>query len=313
MIYDCIIVGGGIAGLQAAIQLGRYSKHHILAIDAGYGRSTLCREYHNLLGHPEGISGEELRRRGRRQAESFGVQFVQDLIHLAEKREDIFYLSGKNGLTYTSKTLLLATGVLDRFPELPGLVPTLGISVYVCPDCDGYEIQGRKTIVMGAGETGANMALILADRTKALTYINHEHRPIPEHLRILMQKKGVKYEEGIIKQVNQAHDGQISSIVINDGRQVEAERGFIAFGGNEVHSELAEQLGVKITDNHHVEADPRSRKTNVEGLWVAGDVGIHAEQVTVAMGEGSIAAIWIHKALSPCYNQLNEGDDENDS
>ncbi len=75
MRYDCVIIGGGIAGLQAAIQLGRY-RHHVLVIDAGVGRSTLCRSYHNLLGYPDGVSGEHLRTVGRKQAEGLGVQFV---------------------------------------------------------------------------------------------------------------------------------------------------------------------------------------------------------------------------------------------
>jgi thioredoxin reductase len=88
--YDCMIIGGGIAGLQAAIQLGRYSVHNVLVIDAGYGRSTLCRQYHNLLGFPEGISGEELRSRGRTQAKSYGVKFVQDTVIEAKKREEQF-------------------------------------------------------------------------------------------------------------------------------------------------------------------------------------------------------------------------------
>lgn len=311
-VYDCLIVGGGIAGLQAAIQLGRYSVHQVLVIDAGYGRSTLCRQYHNLLGFPDGISGEELRSRGRRQAESYGVEFVLDKATGAEKREGQFRVNTSSGREYAGKTLLLATGVLDRFPDVPGMIPTLGLSVYVCPDCDGYEIQGRKTALMGAGRTGAEMALLLAERTGDLTYINHERTNVSPELRQQMAERGIRYEEGEIAEVKHT-EGFIRSVILKDGRSFAAERGFIAFGGNEVHSGLASQLGVTIAGNRHVETDPRTKQTSVPGVWAAGDLGFHAEQVSVAMGEGSIAAIWIHKALRPCYNQLNGGDAEDDS
>ena len=78
--HDCIIIGGGIAGLQAAIQLGRYSAYDLLVIDKGYGRSTICRSYNNILGWPEGVSGEQLRSMGRRHAQAYGVPFVHDTI-----------------------------------------------------------------------------------------------------------------------------------------------------------------------------------------------------------------------------------------
>src|SRR6478735_7226633 len=114
--YDCFIVGGGIAGLQAAIQIGRYG-HSALVADMGSGRSTLCRSYHNILGWPDGVSGEELRQLGRLQAERLGVTFVQDEIVQAVAKGRIgdgFELWGKSGQGYEARTLLLATGLMDR-------------------------------------------------------------------------------------------------------------------------------------------------------------------------------------------------------
>lgn len=298
MIYDAIIVGGGFAGLQAAIQLGRYSAHKVLVIDAGGGRSSICRNYHNILGWPDGVSGEELRRRGRRQAETAGAQFKQDKIVKAAKRNDgLFLLTGEQGEEYQCITLLLATGVMDRFPELPGLLPTLGNTVYVCPDCDGYEIEGRQTVLMGAGDAGANMAFILRERTGDLTYINHEQKPISgENLRRL-KAEDIVYIEVPVVNIETENEESIKRVILKNGVAVPAERGFIAFGNNPVHSELAEQLGVELHKNKHVEANKRSLMTNVEHVWVAGDVAVHAEQATVAMGEGAIAGIWMNKVL----------------
>lgn len=295
---DCIIVGGGIAGLQAAIQLGRYSVHRVLVIDKGTGRSTLCRSYHNILGWPDGVSGETLRRLGRQHAESYGVQFTEDTIEHAEKMQGGFRLTGKSGRHYESKTLLMATGVSDRFPELPGLVPTLGRSVYVCPDCDGYEIQDRKTVVMGSGESGASMAVLLWERTKDIIYVNHEGDQATPETMARLTELGIPYIKEQISEIQCSGDGRISGVLLKDQQLISAERGFIAFGGNKIHSDLAEQLGAELEHNRHVKADPRSKMTNVENLWVAGDLAVHSELSTAAMGDGAVAAIWIHKTLT---------------
>ncbi|MFC3750345.1 NAD(P)/FAD-dependent oxidoreductase [Paenibacillus sp. GCM10012306] len=297
MIYDAIIIGGGIAGLQAAIQLGRYSAHRVLVVDAGKGRSNLCRSYHNILGWPDGISGEALRASGRVQAERVGVEFLADEILKAEKQEGHFQLQGSQGQTYHTRTILLATGVSDRFPELPGLISLLGSSVYVCPDCDGYEIQDQQTVLLGAGEAGANMAFILRERTSQLTYINHEKKVLTPELLKRLNAEGITYIEEAISHVDGHEDGMIAGVALENGTFLPAERGFIAFGGNPVHSELAAQLGVELHKNKHIEANKRSMTTNVEHVWVAGDVAVHAEQATVAMGEGALAAIWMNKAL----------------
>ncbi|NHN33913.1 NAD(P)/FAD-dependent oxidoreductase [Paenibacillus agricola] len=299
--YDCVIVGGGIAGLQAAIQLGRY-KHRILVIDKGEGRSTLCRSYHNILGWPEGVSGEELRRLGSLQGERLGVQFMQAEVTGLKRRDSSFILEREGRQPFIeASTVLLATGLSDRFPDLPGLRSCLGLTVYVCPDCDGYEVDGRKTIVMGSGNVGASMALALLYWTKDVVYINHEwEREATDSRQLLeLQAHGIRQIDASLSEVlvNSATDGEFQGVRLADGRVVAGERGFIAFGRNHVHSELARQIGIQCLDNKHIITDPRSKMTNVPRVWAAGDVGVHAEQLTIAMGEGSQAAIWIHKEL----------------
>lgn len=309
---DGIIVGGGIAGLQAALQLGRYG-YRVLVIDAGRGRSTLCRSYHNVLGWPDGISGPELRRLGRQQAEAVGVRFVLDeileAVMLPVKKGGGFRLTGKvvegsrdpvgpGGSQYVGRVLLLATGILDRFPNLPGLECCLGKSVYVCPDCDGYEIKGHKTIVLGAGDVGANMALTLTHWSERLVYVNHEQSDVKLVSLQELERHGIEYIAEPIERVLESDDGCFEGVQLSTGRIVAGERGFIAFGGNRVHSDLARQLGVERLENRHIVTDPRTKMTNVSGVWAAGDVAVHAEQVTIAMGEGSQAAIWMNKLLS---------------
>lgn len=296
MTYDCVIVGGGIAGLQAAIQMGRY-KHDVLVIDAGYGRSTLCRDYHNLLGWPDGISGDQLRKLGHRHAESLGVKFLTDEVVSAEKHELGFRLIVKhNDQDFIGKILLLATGVMDRFPDLPGLVPCLGLSIYICPDCDGYEVNGQRTLVLGSGDAGASMALNLTYWTKDLIYINHELKGLSAKYKDRLRDQEISYVEQPIKEIIQ-NDGEFQAVKLVNDKEIFAQKAFIAFGGNHVKSELAHQLGIERMENNHIVADPRTKQTNNKRIWAAGDIGAHSEQVTIAMGEGSQAAIWMHKSL----------------
>ncbi|OMF12709.1 pyridine nucleotide-disulfide oxidoreductase [Paenibacillus sp. FSL H7-0331] len=298
--YDCIIIGGGIAGLQGAIQLGRY-KHRVLVIDKGEGRSSLCRSYHNILGWPDGVSGNELRSLGKLQAERLGVQFIQDEVTGLVRSEDEFMIErSKGNQSFEAKTVLLAMGLSDRFPALPGLEQCLGLTVYVCPDCDGYEVNGRQTIVMGAGNVGAAMALTLTYWTQAITYINHEwqNKTVDdEHLEKLASHGIVHIDAALSEVVRSEFNGDFQGVLLDDGRMIAGERGFIAFGGNHVHSELARQVGIECLENKHILTDPRTKMTNIPGIWAAGDIGVHAEQLTIAMGEGSQAAIWIHKEL----------------
>ncbi|WP_258881286.1 NAD(P)/FAD-dependent oxidoreductase [Paenibacillus sp. sptzw28] len=293
--YDCIIVGGGFAGLQAAIQLGRYHRK-VLVLDSEDGRSNLCNSYHNILGWPEGVSGPYIRETGRKQAEALGIEFMTARAVEAGKSDGYFSISADNGEQYSAHRLLIATGVKDRIPGFPELVPCLGISVFICPDCDGYETRNRRTIVMGAGKSGAEMALTLTYWTRDLVYINHERVPFDDEILKELRKHKIVYIEEPIKQAV-VQGTQFKGAVLQNDTFIEGNYGFIAFGGNEVRSSLAGQLGVELTHNRHIPVDARTKMTNVKHVWAAGDVAVHSEQAVIAMGDGSQAAIWIHKSL----------------
>ena len=189
--FECIIVGGGVAGLQAAIQLGRYN-HEVAVIDNGKGRSSLCRCYHNVLGWPDGVAGNELRMLGRQHANKYNVTFIEDTITSASKKEDDFILQGTSNEQYKTHYLLLATGIKDHLPlDLPNLKECLGISIYICPDCDGYEVTNKKVILLGAGDVGANMALTLTYWTKEIIYVNHEKSNINESLQSQLNNNNI--------------------------------------------------------------------------------------------------------------------------
>lgn len=294
--YECIVVGGGIAGLQAAIQLGRY-QHDILVIDKNGGRSTLCRNYHNLLGWPDGVSGLELRRLGRRQALHYGVKFRSDIAVGASRLGFArFSLETASGDRLFAQTLLFATGISDAIPAIPGLAPALGETVFICPDCDGYEAIDRKTAVLGSGDAGAGMALELLYFTKDLVYVNHHCATVRESLQKALANASIPRIDGDILQVEAGVSGPVN-VTLEDGRSVEVDRCFLAFGGNQVESELATTLGAQTATKHHLAVHPRTKQTTVPNVFAAGDIVAHSEQVSIAMGDGAGAAIFIHKAL----------------
>jgi thioredoxin reductase (NADPH) len=297
MQMDAIIIGGGIAGLQAAIQLGRYM-HAVTVVDSGYGRSVLCRRYQNLLGWPDGVSGLTLRTTGRLQAERLGVKFIEDEVISVEHQDGGFIASLRQRQQPLQASLvLIATGVMDRFTPIPGLVECFGLSVYVCPDCDGYEVRDRDTIVMGSGDTGAHMALALTYWTNKITFINHELKPISDNVKPLLTEQGIPIIDEEIKKVVTDGIGQFVGVQLTSGKLIQGERAFIAFGGNDVRSDLASQLGAERLENGHIVTDPRTKMTSVSNLWAAGDIGIHSEMLSVAMAEGTLSAVWMHKAL----------------
>lgn len=294
---DAVIVGGGIAGLQAAIQLGRYMRHTAV-IDGGAARSRWCRKYSNLLGWPDGVSGEQLRSTGRAQAEKLGVTFIEDMAVSAEKQEGKFVISLHNRPDQISgSVMLLSTGVLDQFPLIEGLERCLGMSIYVCSDCDGYEALNRRTAVLGSGNAGARMALAVSYWTNQIIYVNHDKRSVDQSLIDELNRKSIAIKEEHIVAVEADKNGFIHAIRLFTGERIEAERGFIAFGGHEVHTDLAKQLGAERMESGHLLTDSRTRMTSVDGLWAAGDIGVHSQLVTAAMAEGSISAIWMHKWL----------------
>lgn len=295
MRFDCIILGGGIAGLQAAIQLGRY-EHRVAVIDANRGRSRLCHNYHNLLGWPDGISGPLLRELGEQQARLLDVEFVRDEIIRATREASYFVLSGRDGMAYEGRRLLIATGIVDNIPNLPGLPACLGETVFVCPDCDGYEVRRRRTIVLGRGHVGAEMALTLRYWTDDIVFVDSADDPLDKPHRDSLSEQNCTYVHSPVVEFH-CEGAHFQGVTLADGRRINGERGFVAYGGNQVQSDLAATLGVTVGTNRHIVVDPRTKRTNQSHIWAAGDVVAHSEQVSIAMGDGSQAAIWIHKSL----------------
>ncbi|WP_110927880.1 NAD(P)/FAD-dependent oxidoreductase [Bacillus massiliglaciei] len=293
---DAVIIGGGIAGLQAAIQLGRYN-HTVTVVDSEQGRSTITKGYHNILGYPDGVSGQTLRELGRAHAKKTGVSFLNDQVISLEKLNNSFHIQTKNGKELDAKTIFLATGITDRFPDIKNFKECLGKSIYICPDCDGYEINDKQTIIIGGGNHGAGISLVLRYFSTKLIYVNHDCSEMDESFTHKLAQENISIYHQRVKEVLADKEGNFKGVKLENGQVIDGEKGFTGFSGNKLNNTLARQIGIECRESGHVVVNPRTKGTNIEGVWAGGDLIAHSEQVTISMGDGSQAAIWMHKYL----------------
>lgn len=297
MTYDTIIVGGGIGGLQTAIQLAR-SLRRVAVVDVPGGRSTVAKAYRNLLGFQDGISGEALRKLGKEQAAKYGVIFIEDEVtQLEGQAEHRFFVHTKNGRTpLQGRTLVLATGIRDPFPIIPGIQACLGTSIFLCPDCDGYETVDQHTAVIGALPQAVEMADELSFYTPHIFIINHAASPVDPEIRTEMVSKGYTFLDGTVGECIHL-EGRLRGLILTSGDRLDATRAFLAFPGAKVQTGLLEPFSVRLNEKGHVLTNPRTKETDYPNLWAVGDIVEHSQQVASAMGDGAQAAIWIQKRL----------------
>jgi thioredoxin reductase (NADPH) len=296
MNYDTVIIGGGIAGLQAAIQLAR-SLRRVLVVDDHQGRSVVAKQYRNILGFLEGISGEALRQSGVNQAMQVGAEFIRDqAVSLRQNAQGMFHIELRKERTrpVTARTVVLATGISDRFPAIPGLEQCLGTTVFICPDCDGYEIVNRRAAIIGTGKHAVAMASALIHFSTDLVVIDHEGKGMEDQDQL--QEMGISVIDASVERM-QVENGDLQALLLSTGEVLEVSRAFLAFPGARANTQLLQPFSVACNESGHVLVDPRTKETSHRNMWAVGDMVAHSQLVTIAMGDGTQAAIWIHKRL----------------
>ena len=287
-LYDALIVGGGPAGLSAAIYLARFNRS-ALVIDAGEGRSTSHETNENYLGFPEGIPSRDLRERGRRQAQRFGVDFADGCV-LNVVRDGEQFEASADVCNIRARTLILATGAVDLFPEIDGLEECIGRSLFWCITCDGYKTRGKRVVVAGQTDEAAVTAMQLRNFTDAVTVVTNRRSgdaALSERVRANLGASCVALHEGVIASV-EGEGGVLRSIALDDGTRIELDLLF-SQQGSRPNNDLATALGVKTSEGGWIEVDEEQR-TNVEHVYAAGDVTrIFAHQVVTAAHEGATA------------------------
>jgi thioredoxin reductase (NADPH) len=293
LFHDVIIIGGGLAGLSAAIYLGR-ALRDVVIIDQQKSMARWEPDVQNYLGFPEGIAGEALLERGRKQARRYEASVVQDEVREVAQGERGFSVQGGKG-TYVSRRLLLATGIHHIPPDIPGMEECLGHSLFFCKDCDGYRVQGKRIAIYGANNEAVRYALNMLLFSSVVVVVTNGHAIHwdAQHGRWLEEYEIPVYTEPIIRFDHQ--DRQIESVTFEDRSCIEVEVLFTT-RGDVYFNHLAKSLGAKISETGEIVVDENQR-TSVEGLYAAGCVTPANCQMIIAAGQGAIAAQAINRTL----------------
>ena len=284
--YDALIVGGGLAGLSAAIYLGR-TMREALVIDYGKSLARWEPDVQNYLGFPQGVSGCDLLARGCEQARRFGSNLANDEIVEATCEAGAFVLRGKKS-NYHGRRLLLATGIFHLPPEIEGLTECVGKSLFFCKDCDGYRVQDKHIGIYGANNEAVRYALgmLLYSPTVVIVTDGHRTHWDARHAAWLEEYHIPVFTQPIQHADHQ--DKQIRALVFEDGVRVELDVLFTT-RGDVYHNKLATSLGAKVSSDGEIVVDADQR-TTVPGLYAAGCVTPANCQMIIAAGQGAVAA-----------------------
>ncbi len=289
-VYDVLVVGGGPAGLSAAIYAGR-ALRSVLVVNATEGRWNHNQVNENYLGFPKGISARRLRANGKKQAEKFGAMFAEDEIQSIEQLHDRFKVKGIKS-AYSARSIILCTGVKDHFPSFQDAKKYIGRSLFWCLLCDGYKIQGKRVAVLGFDDEAVDTCLRLKGYTKDLVFLTNcdpEGDKISDEKRELLIKAKVGIHYGSIAQVKGAR-GMLREVVLDTGECIKADVLFSRQGASP-NVDLAQQLGIILEGKGYIKTDVNKR-TNIPFVYAAGDVTSEtAHQIVTAAFEGATAAI----------------------
>jgi len=288
--YDVIIVGGGPAGLSAALMLGR-ARRRVLVCDHGRPRNMHARALHGYLSR-DGISPGELLKLGRAELVRYGVEFRQGEVIDARRVEHGFELYLHDGNVFQSRKLLLATGMRDQLPRVEGLTDLYGKSVHHCPYCDGWEWRDRRLAAYGHGKPGLGLALLLRNWSDDVVVLTNGTRGWQGQYRAVIESQQLPVYQQKIARL-EGCDGMLQRVVFEDGSHLERDALFFNTGQRQ-KSDLAAQLGCEFDKKGGVVVDSRAR-TGVPGLYLCGDASRDVEFVVVAAAEGAAAAITINK------------------
>jgi thioredoxin reductase (NADPH) len=294
-LLDCVVIGAGPAGLTAAIYLARFHLS-VLVVDDGRSRASLIPMSHNHAGFPQGISGADLIGRMREQAARYGTVFKASRVRSLTRQAEAFVIEMPE-TTLRARTVLLATGVVNRRPNIPDGTHDEALSrglLRYCPICDAFEVTDQPVGVIGTGAKGLNEAVFIRSYTRHVTLISpDEHHDLTESQQMSLQANGIAVAHGPVRSVELLPEA--ISLSLPDANHV--FRTIYPALGSDIRSELAVQLGAKRNEEACLIVDDRQR-TDIPGFYAAGDVVLGLDQISNAMGQGGVAATAIRNDLA---------------
>lgn len=293
---DCLVIGGGAAGLTAAVYLGRYQRR-ALVLDDGGSRLQRIPRTRNVPGFPDGIEGPELLERMRAHAAKYGVPTVNTRVQRLERLPAGGFVAESAQGRWQARFVLLCTGARDVEPEIDGIQDAMQAGqVRYCPICDGFETQGQRVAVLGRAGHGLRESLFIANWGNQVTWLamaTHEEVDAAELARL--REAGVRIAESPPHCIECGVGGAGVRVELQSGQVLEFDTLYPALGL--VHAcDLATALGARARSDGQLEVDSH-QQTSVDGLYVAGDVAVDLNQIAVAAGHAAIATTAIHNRL----------------
>ncbi len=292
---DCLIIGGGAAGLVAAVYFGRF-RRRVLVVDDGVSRLAMIPKSRNVIGFPEGIAGLELLERMRLHAANYGTPIEVGRVERLERLGDGSFEAFAGARRMRARFVLLATGARDVEPEIGGLAPSLQAGqVRYCPVCDGYETQGQRVAVLGKEIHGLRESSFVAGFGNQVTWLSmgSQHAVSDADLTRL-RELGVQINDHEPRHIHCA-PGHNVAVEMSNGQRLDFDVLYPALGLTHA-SGLATALGAHVQDDGQLLIDEHCQ-TIVPGLYTAGDVAAGLNQINVAAGHAAIAATAIHNRL----------------
>ena len=310
--YDVIIVGGGAAGLSAALMLVR-ARRRVLVVDARAPRNAKAGHMHGYLSR-DGMPPLELLERGRDEVLSYGGVVVTDYVEKAERSEEGFHVTLASGCDATGRQLLVATGLTDVLPDVPGVAELWAEDVHVCPYCHGWEVQDGALATLATGPFSTHHTLLLRQWTDDLVYFLNGHE-LDAADRMKLTARGVRIEERLVRKLVTAGEdggggsssdsgngdgagngGRLSGVELADGTVVPRAAMFLV-PRLEPNSTLLDALGCEKDAETGWVTTGAGGRTSVPGVWVAGNVSDPTNGVIAAAGVASAIAAQINAVL----------------
>ncbi|WP_088053239.1 NAD(P)/FAD-dependent oxidoreductase [Virgibacillus dakarensis] len=293
-ILDVAIIGGGPAGLNAALVLGRARKN-VTVIDEGRPRNAVTRESHGFLTR-DGISPSELRRIAKKEICTYpSVSFVADIATSIEGTDGQFQITTKQGKTFTSKKILFAVGMKDRPLDIPGLAEVYGKSAFVCPYCDGWELRDEPLVIIIKGSEVMHFAPLISGWTNHFTICTNGPDELTDAQREELQRHQVPLFDSAIRYID-SNDGLVRQVVLEDGTTIPC-RGIFFKPDLITGSDLPRTIGCDITDAGMVVTDDFG-KTTIPGVYSTGDAASRMHQLIAAASMGAFTAAAINNELN---------------
>ena len=291
--FDVIIIGGSYAGLSAGMALGR-SLRNVLIVDSGKPCNRQTPHSHNFITH-DGKTPKEISDLAKEQVLQYKtVKFHDGIVVNMEKNPENFTVKTENGETFFAKKLILASGVKDVMPDIPGFAACWGISVIHCPYCHGYEVKGEVTGIMANGDMAFDFSKLIFNLTKDLTLFTNGKSTLNKEQVEKLNQNNININEDEIKEVEH-ENGQIQKIVLKSGEQVPLKALYakISFEQNI----NVEHLGIELNEHGFIKID-MVQKTNIPGVFACGDNVTMMRSVANAVAQGNFAGAVVNKELS---------------